>query len=136
MLKRNLKLAQMKSNIGQMMPMISRRTKLAAKMEEVDLTGGESSNNSSAHDKESEHRYSGVSPGETNKFLDRYTLGEKLGEGCNGLVYRCVCQANHRVYAVKKMHVEEEELLLLKKSFIHMKSLQHESIVKYQALYF
>ena len=35
MLKSNLKFAQMKRNIGQIAPTISRRTKLAAKMEQM-----------------------------------------------------------------------------------------------------
>ena len=71
----------------------------------------------------------------TDTFFDHYSLGKKIGEGCNGCVYMCTYKKNGRAYAVKKT-LEEEEVLSLKKSFLHMRSLAHENIVAYKALHF
>lgn len=71
-----------------------------------------------------------------NSFLDKYELLEKIGEGGNGCVYKCQHKMNLKFYAAKKFCVEREHILELKKSFIIMKELKHNSICHYKALYF
>lgn len=61
---------------------------------------------------------------------------EKLGEGANACVYKCLYKPNDRYYAAKKFRIEEEHIMELKKNFIDMKELNHESICKYRGLYF
>ena len=139
--KRRNKISELRANLKQILPTNNNTARITLKLErsqsylrpaELDRSKGNLSSGSS--------QGSTVEvtddPLSSNSFSDRYVLEEKIGEGCNGCVYRCVCIKNGRTYAVKKQHIEEEELLQLKKSFIHMREFYHESIVSYRALYF
>lgn len=58
-----------------------------------------------------------------------------MGEGANACVYKCVHKKTGRIYAAKKLKIEEEHVLELKRNFINLKELRHPSIIKYKALY-
>lgn len=73
---------------------------------------------------------------EENVFEEKYSLLEKIGEGCNGSIYKCIYKPNSKVYAVKKFKVEQEHILGLKRDFITLKELNHSSVCRYKALYF
>lgn len=59
----------------------------------------------------------------------------KIGEGTNGVVYRCQRKQNQQEFAVKEFKIEEEDLPALKSNFLVMKRLKHPNIIKYEALY-
>lgn len=42
-----------------------------------------------------------------NSFQEKYELKEKLGEGANGCVYKCMHKQSGKMYAVKKFQIEE-----------------------------
>jgi len=69
-------------------------------------------------------------------FSDTFELLEKIGEGCNACVYRCIHKPTKRLYAVKKVKLEEEHVLRFRKDFITLKELDHPSICRYKGLYF
>lgn len=52
----------------------------------------------------------GASPGVINSFLEKYELMEKLGEGANACVYKCQHKKTGKIYAAKKLKIEEEHL--------------------------
>ena len=60
---------------------------------------------------------------------------EKLGEGIDGVVYRCQKKSNEEEFAVKTFTFEDEHLQGLKTNFFIMKGLSHPNIVNYEALY-
>jgi hypothetical protein len=47
----------------------------------------------------------GASSGTTHSFGDKYELLEKLGEGANACVYKCLHRKSGRVYAAKKLKI-------------------------------
>ena len=58
-----------------------------------------------------------------------------MGEGCNATVFKSIYKPTDKIYAVKKIHAEEEQILNIKKDFITLKELNHPSICHYKALY-
>ena len=58
-----------------------------------------------------------------------------MGEGANACVYRCKHRKTGKLYAAKKLKIEEEHILELKRNFINLKEIRHPSIIKYKALY-
>lgn len=60
---------------------------------------------------------------------------EKLGEGSNGVVHRCVKRRTGQSYAVKSFMFDDEQLPELKANFFLLRSLNHPSIIRYEALY-
>jgi hypothetical protein len=63
----------------------------------------------------------GTSVGVINSFLEKYELLEKLGEGANACVYKCLHKQSGKIYAAKKLKIEEEHILELKRNFINLK---------------
>lgn len=60
---------------------------------------------------------------------------EKLGEGSNGVVSRCVKNSTGKEYAVKSFRFEDEHLPSLKSNFLVMSNMSHPNIVNYESLY-
>ena len=60
---------------------------------------------------------------------------EKLGEGSNGVVYRCRQRKTGEIFAVKSFKFEDEDIPRLKANFLLQKSLNHPSIIRYEAIY-
>lgn len=52
-----------------------------------------------------------------NKFYEKYTVGDKIGEGSDGLVKKCYLKSTNELFAVKTMKMDEEHILYLKKNF-------------------
>ena len=71
------------------------------------------------------------------KFNEKYKMGEKIGEGSNGIVRKCFKRDENceKVYAVKSMEMDEEHILFLKKNFKIIRALNHPNIIKYRAMY-
>lgn len=44
-------------------------------------------------------------------------MGQKIGEGSNGLVRKCYLKTNNELCAVKSMKMDEEQILFLKNNF-------------------
>lgn len=42
-----------------------------------------------------------------SKFYEKYTIGEKIGEGSDGLVKKCYLKATNELFAVKAMKMDE-----------------------------
>ncbi len=51
-------------------------------------------------------------------------------------MHTCEYKKTNKTYAVKKITMEPEHILELKRNFISIKNLRHPSIIKYHALYF
>jgi serine/threonine protein kinase len=62
-------------------------------------------------------------------------LGNKLGEGSNGVVYKCKHRETKQEFAVKSFRIEDEHLPMLRSTFLAMHQLSHVGIIKYKALY-
>ncbi len=58
-------------------------------------------------------------------------MKEKIGEGSNGVVHRCIKKRTGENYAVKSFMYDDEQLPELKANFLIMKSLSHPCIIKY-----
>jgi hypothetical protein len=69
------------------------------------------------------------------RFAKKYELCEKLGEGSNGVVYRCKKRSTGKEFAAKSFMVEDENIAELKKNFLIIKRLRHPQIIEYEALY-
>jgi len=41
------------------------------------------------------------------KFHEKYTIGDKIGEGSNGLVKKCYLKSTEELFAVKAMKMDE-----------------------------
>ncbi len=52
----------------------------------------------------------GTSPHLTQSFSQKYQLMEKLGEGANACVYKCLHKRSGRTYAAKTLKIEEEHI--------------------------
>ena len=65
-------------------------------------------------------------------FNQKYTMGEKIGEGSNGIVRKCYKKDENSkmVYTVKSMEMDEEHILFLKKNFKIIRALDHPNIIK------
>ena len=74
---------------------------------------------------------------ETNSslFHERYTIGEKAGEGAHGVVKQCEDKNTGSALAVKTLVLEAEDVLLMKKNFTEIRSLSHPNILGYKSLY-
>lgn len=72
-----------------------------------------------------------------DKFKEKYQMGDKIGEGSNGIVRKCFKKDDPLgpTYAVKSMEMDEEHILFLKNNFKTIRALDHPNIVKYQAMY-
>lgn len=70
-----------------------------------------------------------------NKFLEKYEMGDKIGEGTDGVVRACYNKQTKKKYAVKSMRMEEEQILFLKRNFNCIKQLSHPNVIKYRGLY-
>ena len=68
-------------------------------------------------------------------FLEKYELLEKIGQGANGVVYKCRHKKLDKIFAVKKMRTEIETIPHVKSSYNHTKVLEHENIINYKGLY-
>lgn len=60
---------------------------------------------------------------------------EKIGEGTNGVVRKCLQKSSEKIYAVKSMMIDEEQRSSLKENFNAMKLLDHPNIVGFRAIY-
>ncbi|KAF0695849.1 Aste57867_13369 [Aphanomyces stellatus] len=72
----------------------------------------------------------GVTATRHRKWLKK----EKIGQGAQGTVYRCVEAATHRTVAIKEVNIKglsEQETAALMGEATVMKSLQHKHIVEY-----
>jgi hypothetical protein len=58
-------------------------------------------------------------------FLEKYVEGEKIGEGSDGIVKKCYNRTNNKLYAVKCMNMEEEQIVFLRDNFVAIESLEH-----------
>jgi serine/threonine protein kinase len=67
--------------------------------------------------------------------LDKYILGEKIGEGAHGIVKKCYDKDTNKLYAVKTIRLDSEHILFLKRNFLDIKDLQHRNIIEYKALF-
>lgn len=83
----------------------------------------------SDEDSEEEERFRSL-------FKDKYTLGEKIGEGAHGVVRHCTEKSTGRGFAVKTITLDREHILFLKKNFTDIKALKHEHVIGYHALFF
>ncbi|CAK70520.1 unnamed protein product (macronuclear) [Paramecium tetraurelia] len=72
-----------------------------------------------------------------NCFLDEYTLGEKLGEGTNGIVWLCWPKKDDQTkYAVKVIPTDDEEIIsMVKQAFINSQLLKSPFIAKCYKLF-
>ena len=48
---------------------------------------------------------------------------------------KCYLRENKKVFAVKTMMMDDEHILFLKKNFKQIRGLNHQHIIKYQAMY-
>lgn len=62
-------------------------------------------------------------------------MGNKIGEGANGLVRICIHTKKNKLYAVKTMMIDEEHVPSMKKNFHEVQKLKHPSILKLKSLY-
>lgn len=58
-----------------------------------------------------------------------------MGEGANGIVFKCIHKMTKKKYAVKKLSFDIENVGYLKRSFGYMKNIDHPSIIQYKSLY-
>ena len=70
-----------------------------------------------------------------NLFEEKYEICEKLGEGANGVVKRCVDRNTGEVFAVKMGTMEEEHIVTLRSIVSIMKKLRHPNILQMKELY-
>lgn len=71
------------------------------------------------------------------KLFDlNYKMLEKIGEGAHGVVKKCESLKNGKIYAVKILKMDDEQIAYLKKNFINIESLDHPLIIKYKGMYF
>lgn len=69
------------------------------------------------------------------KFMEKYDLGEKIGEGSNGLVRKCYLKATRELFAVKTITMDDEHIMFLKKNFKYIKALNHPNVIRYHCMY-
>lgn len=55
---------------------------------------------------------------DSSLFNEKYTMGQKTGQGAHGVVKRCYDRNTGQVYAVKTLTLQYEQLLALKKNFL------------------
>lgn len=68
-------------------------------------------------------------------FQKKYRLLQKVGEGTDGVVYKCVKKRTGKVMAVKCFKVEDDHLTQLKENFRILKMLKRPNILRHEALY-
>lgn len=73
---------------------------------------------------------------QVNSFDGKYKLLDWVGEGGNAMVHTCEYRDSGKIYAVKRVKMDEEHYLELKKNFLNIKGLRHPSLIRYHALYF
>jgi serine/threonine protein kinase len=52
-------------------------------------------------------------------------LKEKIGEGCNGVVRKCIDRKTGITYVVKISQVDDEQIIYLRKTFALIRKLNH-----------
>jgi serine/threonine protein kinase len=52
------------------------------------------------------------------------------------VVKKCESLKNGKIYAVKILKMDDQQIAYLKKNFINIESLNHQSITKYKGMYF
>ena len=116
-------------------PIISKNTLLVQKKLHLstDITQENTSNDSINADNEEETCIPTLQHIEL--FEEKYELHEKIGEGSNGVVHRCVKKKTGKIYAVKSFMFDDEHIHQLKKNFFMLKKLNHKNIIKYEALF-
>lgn len=63
-------------------------------------------------------------------FDQKYTLGQRLGEGMHSVVFECFAKSDGKPLAVKVSREEDEEKKLAhKKEYLLLKDLNHPNIV-------
>lgn len=70
-----------------------------------------------------------------SRLHEKYNIGDKIGEGSNGLVRKCYLKSTGEIFAVKSIDMEEEQIMFLKNNFKYIKSLSHPNIIRYQVMY-
>ncbi len=56
-------------------------------------------------------------------FHEKYLLLELIGQGANGVVYKCLHRKTNKIYAAKKGRCEIENIAHVKASYNHTKKL-------------
>jgi NIMA (never in mitosis gene a)-related kinase len=68
------------------------------------------------------------------KFLQKYTILEKFGQGSFGSILKVQNKENNKIYALKQISlngINEEELDSIKNEAAILSSIKHENIVNY-----
>ena len=72
-----------------------------------------------------------------NSFENKYEILEIIGEGCTGLVRKCVNKETKELLAVKIVRTNEIEILkAVKEEFMIQSDLDHDNIVKVFEMFF
>lgn len=58
-----------------------------------------------------------------------------MGEGSDGVVHRCKKKRSGVEYAVKSFMFDDEHIPQIRGNFVLVKDLNHQNLVKYEALY-
>lgn len=69
------------------------------------------------------------------KFLQKYSIGQKVGEGMNGFVKKCYLRTTNQLFAVKTINTDVQHIQFLKKNFKYIKALNHPNIIRYHLMY-
>lgn len=72
----------------------------------------------------------------SRRLLEEYSVGEALGEGAFGVVYACTHRKSGRQVAVKMVDKVETPSEVIRREAELMKTLHHENIVRFHAVYF
>ncbi|CAE7790100.1 unnamed protein product [Symbiodinium necroappetens] len=70
------------------------------------------------------------------RLLEEYSVGEAIGEGAFGVVYACAHRKTSMQAAVKMVDKVETPTAVIRREAELMKSLSHDNIVRFHAVYF
>jgi len=73
---------------------------------------------------------------ESERLLDKYTLGKVLGQGAFGVVYACKKKASNEEFAVKMVDQVETPLIEIRQEVGMLKKLAHPCVVKLHDVFY
>mmetsp|Transcript_98894 Transcript_98894/g.284035 ORF Transcript_98894/g.284035 Transcript_98894/m.284035 type:complete len:778 (-) Transcript_98894:330-2663(-) len=73
---------------------------------------------------------------ESERLLDKYTLGKVLGQGAFGVVYACKKKSSNEEFAVKMVDQVETPLIEIRQEVDMLKKLAHPCVVKLHDVYY
>lgn len=68
-------------------------------------------------------------------FDEKYEMKERIGEGANGFVNKCIKIKSGKLFAVKSSMMDDEHIMGIKENFLSIHAITHPNIIQYHALY-